>query len=173
MNTIIQREQHDVILIQETSKQIHNIYPKSYLAIEYNGTRNEQAGILYNISNLMHATSVHPNQDLRTIRDIMVGQNKQANAYKLCARMHAVVLEIKGTNAKIFCVSYHVPYKKKDIQSRLSIVEALLKLLNEYQEKAPLPIILGGDFNVNIKINLQKRFFSKTQKEQSLRMAMG
>ena len=73
VNTIRQREQHDVILIQEPSKQICKIFPQSYLGIEYNGTQNEQAGILYNISNLMHVTSVHLNQELRTIWGIMVG----------------------------------------------------------------------------------------------------
>ena len=149
-----------MIFIQEPSKEIHKIFPQSYKGIEYDSTQNDEAGILNNKSNLMCITSIEPNKRLNELRNIMVRQNRLTNADELISRMHAVVLGIKGTTTQILCVSYHGPYKKK-IPIRLEIIEGALQLLNEYQMEVCLPVIFGGDFNVDIQINLQLSRYSK------------
>lgn len=145
----------DVILVQESSIKIKKIFPNRYKQLEYDFTQNDQAGILYNKSTLMRV-DMDPNQQLFKLRDKMVRENSLSNADELTTRVRAVVLGTKGPVIKRFlCISYHGPHSGYTVQKRLDILKAALQLINEFQKEVPFPVIFGGDFNVDVLINLQ------------------
>ncbi|XP_071144008.1 uncharacterized protein [Mytilus edulis] len=147
---IIKSYRPDLILAQEGKKIFYNVVCKECNdgVTKYDYVYNEETGILYNA---VHWKKEMPKSDLVILYDALVHLNIISRESELKARFHALILKSKGPDGDFLCVTYHGRYTGKSEDEKLEILKDFLVLLLNYLESKPdLPLILGGDFNVEI-----------------------
>lgn len=167
---IIQSYKPDLILAQEGKKIFYDTVCNECNdgVLEYRYVYNEEAGILYNV---VDWTIKETKADLVKMYDELVHQNIISRESELKARFHALILKSKGPDGNFLCVSYHGHYTGKTGNKKLEILKDFLILLLNYLKSIPdIPLILGGDFNVEFDNDTLQTLIQNGKAEQMLNM---
>lgn len=141
---VIKDENPDLILIQESDIVMRNICIWDFGYRNYQATGGKDAGIIYDTTIFIKLED--PTFRLRQIYELKFGID-----FEILPRMCAVILQGKNPNAQAFlCVSWHGPYKKSVDEKKKKLFQNLCKLIKTYLDEKKIPVILGGDFNLNL-----------------------
>lgn len=146
MQKVINDEDPDLILIQESDIALKSICTQNFENRDYQAIGGKDVGIIYDTKTfiLLHDITKIFRQKYQSL------YGGPSYLYK---RMYAVIFEGKNSNIKPFpCVSWHGPNKKKPIQKQnlfdnlcLCIRNIIYLYLRDEKQTA---VILGGDFNL-------------------------
>lgn len=142
----------DIIFMQDSNILLKNIcYVRSnkryFAPRDYQSTGSEEAGIIFDASRFVKC--VHENA-MTELRKLYESGMKSLNS-QLLSRMHAVILQTKGPGEKkILCVSWHGPHKLSD-KNKIQMFKDLMYLITLYLSKKRIPVLIGGDFNLDLQ----------------------
>lgn len=166
---IIKSYRPDLVLVQEGQKILYNKVCKECNegGTRYDYVKNDETGILYNV---VDWTIEEPKADLEKLYDELVYKNIISRESELKARFHALILKSKGPDGKFLCVTYHGHYTGKTEDKKLEILKDFLILLLNYLQRNPdLPLIIGGDFNVELDKATLQTLIQNGKTEQMLK----
>ncbi|CAC5383188.1 unnamed protein product [Mytilus coruscus] len=166
---IIKSYRPDMVLAQEGKKIFYDeVCRKCNDAVtQYKYVSNEETGILYNV---VDWKIEEPKTDLVNLYDVLAHKNIISRESELKARFHALILKSKGPDGEFLCVTYHGRYTGKTENKKLEILKDLLILLLNYLKiKTDLPLILGGDFNVEFDATTLQKLIQNGNLEQMMK----
>lgn len=145
---VIEDEDPDLILIQESDILLRNICTQYYGPRDYQAIGGKDAGILYDTTTFIQLED--PTNRLRQICEFKFDRGEILSS-EIMPRMCARIMQGKYPNAlPLLCVSWHGPHKGKSDTEKQKFYDDLCLLIKTYSDEKEIPIILGGDFNLDL-----------------------
>ena len=138
-----------ILLFQEfQSKGIGGTIWENYPIPEwYHYSGHKEASMLYDT----HFVCVKENLDT-TIRRLLEGLAGFPSDFDPLPRMSSRLVRLHSDRSFSFiCISWHGPHNGLDHEKKKEYFKHLLKLLRKLHEEKNLPILIGGDFNIEMR----------------------
>ncbi|KAK3599313.1 hypothetical protein CHS0354_028679 [Potamilus streckersoni] len=158
IQSVITRHNPDLVLFQEFSWR--GIHGKTWSADpvpeHFQLTLNNDASILYNINEL--TVEEKPIRELqRILQELQRPTSKHSTPIPLdfapIPRMSLRMVKTKGVPVMEFiCISWHGKHAGMSSDTKVTEFTYLMIFLNEIYLKCHLPILIAGDFNVEVKL---------------------
>lgn len=160
---VIIDENPDLIIIQESDIVLRNIIGTHYFGYrDYQAIGGKEAGVIFDTTTFFLLPD--PLTRIRQIYEFKLGTGEISSS-GILSRMCAVMLQGKHPNALPFlCVTWHGPYKMRT-DLKMKLYKDLCLLITAYLHEQQIPVIFGGDFNLDlsqitpIPMMLQPPFF--------------
>lgn len=146
IENVVVNEKPDFLLVQEFKWT--KFWPGGYWD-DFNFFGHEEAKLIYDV-NKFEVTPLN-GTELRTIID-----NKFPTYFNPLPRMCICRVESKGVpHVKFVCASWHGMYRGYTLATRTEKFQNLLNFLKIISDNERLPLLICGDFNLNIDIAKQ------------------
>lgn len=146
---VIKDKDPNLILIQESDIVLSNICTQDFGCRDYQAIGGKDAGIVYDTTTFIQLED--PTNRLRQIYEFKFDRGEILSS-EIMPRMCARIMQGKNPNAqKFLLVSWHGPHTGRSHQEKKKVYEDLLLLLKTYSHEKKIPIILGGDFNLDLR----------------------
>ncbi|KAL3876802.1 hypothetical protein ACJMK2_034596 [Sinanodonta woodiana] len=149
----------ELILFQEFTAEIidgkvwsSNLVLKHY---KFTGSNKHSSVIVYNSNELFVTENTEIEKDFQTIFQGDTSKHSELNHNKsdISSRMCLRVVKIKDkTDTDFICISWHGKHSGMTNVRKVTEFKTLMKVLNAIYNKYKLPILIGGDFNVVMKL---------------------
>lgn len=137
----------DLILIQESDILPRNFLTQNFGYRDYQVIGKKDAAVIFDTTTFILLQD--PSTRIRQIYEFKCFTGEISSS-KILPKMCAVILIGKYPNAQPFlCVSWHAPYKKNILVKR-KIYDDLCLLIGTYAYQKQIPVIFGGDFNLDL-----------------------
>lgn len=129
----------------------HLTWKSAHITKRYKYIGHKEAGILYD-KNKLEVINLTEETEIRTKLDEMIRKKKLPQGFTPLGRM--VISEIKtkaGPKTHFLCVSWHGSHNSRKKADLLEEFKNLLVFLKEIEDHYDLPLLIGGDFNLQFK----------------------
>lgn len=151
---LLESKQPSLVLVQEFSWikiKRHNTWKDAHITDRYEYIRHKEAGILYD-KNKLEVINLTEETEIRTKLDEMIRKKKLPQGFTPLGRM--VISEIKtkaGPKTHFLCVSWHGSHNSRKKADLLEEFKNLLVFMEAIEDHYDLPLLIGGDFNLQYK----------------------
>lgn len=135
----------------------HRTWKSAPITDRYEYIGHKEAGILYDIDKL-EVINLTEERQIRTKLDEMIRKKKLPQGFTPLGRMFISEIKTKGVPKTHFlCVSWHGSHNSRKRADLLEEFKNLLVFIKEIGEHYDLPLLIGGDFNLQYK-DIPKEF---------------
>ncbi|CAC5425239.1 unnamed protein product [Mytilus coruscus] len=155
---IISTYEPDLIFLQDSDILLRNICTWDFSPKNYQSVGDKAAGILFDTSTFTLCMDEDPKANIRRLYEfITIGKKNDLNS-EILSRMEAVILQTKGPSKKKFlCISFHGQNKLKN-EKKIKIFKDFKSLITRYSSNKNIPVVIGGDFNLDLSMLSQQEF---------------